>query len=495
MPLPPDVAFQLRRLRRVLSLPKRAYLTLRYHGARELAFRLATFPLRGTPLGRRLGLAPLMSDSAAPARRWYRSNARPVAVVIPTYGDTGVVANAVRSVRRTTDRRLVRIIVSDDGSPPEHQDALRRLADRFGVHLVLGDRQRGFAANCNRGLAATRSDEDVVLLNSDVVAHAGWLQALQYTAYEQGAGVVGGRLLYPDGTIQFAGGVRNPHHPGWFDHRFRGRRADLLEANVPQAVLTVTGACMYLTRATLDEVGTLDEDYEMAFEDADLCVRAWEAGHRVVYAPAAILTHHESKTRGMLQGPRELRSQTLFWSRWGDWFDRRDVRAGDGGLRIVYAAVGNVPSGQLNGLAARGHHPELWTVGEPSPEPDLQVPTRRFDDLPALIRALDELEAIKVATSWATADPVWEASVRRGIPVYLVDDVVIPQRRAGRALPSVLASYRPDFDYLALSESTAESLRKVATSVTTITSDEELERAFRELAAARAPRRRAAPSG
>src|SRR4051794_23401257 len=257
--MPPAVAFGLRRLGRSLSsLPRRAYLTLRYHGARELAFRLVTFPLRMTPLGARLGFASL-SDPATPARRWYRERARRGTVVIPTHGDAAVVAQAVRSVRRTTARELVRIVVSDDGSAPAPREDLRALADRDGFELILGDCQRGFAANCNRGLRVAPPDEDVVLLNSDVVAHPAWLEVLQHAAHTEGAGIVGARLLYPDGTIQFGGGLRNPSHPGWFDHRFRGRDGALVEANVQMAVLTVTGACMYVTRAVLDEVGLLDE--------------------------------------------------------------------------------------------------------------------------------------------------------------------------------------------------------------------------------------------
>ena len=486
----PTVAYILRRLRRMFAgLPRRAYLTYRYHGPREFAFRIVTFPLRLTPLGARLGLDARMSDPSAPARRWYRAHAHPVAVVIPTFGDPAVTRNAVKSVRRTTNRKRVRVIVADDGSGPEHLAGLRELESSFGVELVLDDAQRGFAANCNRGIAAARPDEDVVLLNSDVIAHAGWLEVLQHTAYTCHAGVTGGQLLYPDGTIQFAGMVRNPYHPEWFDHRYRGRRADLAEAAVIQATLAVTGACMYVTRRTLDDIGVLDEGYEMAFEDVDYCLRAWERGHRVMYAPAAVLTHAESKTRGMTQGPRELRSQARFWARWGERFDRRDVHTDDGGVRIVYVTRDTGIGGghrviftHLNGLAERGHDVELWTLGDTGPDWfDLRVPVRTFKRPEELMAALAPLDAIKVATWWETSDWVFEASLLRGVPVYWVQDIETSYYEDPADKARVLASYRPEFRYFAGSEWIRDQLsRMVPTEVTTFTPGIDVE-GFREL--------------
>jgi GT2 family glycosyltransferase len=483
----PSFSYYVRRLRRLFAgLPRRAYLTLRYHGLWETLFRIVTFPLRLTPWGHRLGLAARLSDPSAPARAWYTRHGRPVAVVIPTYGPTRLVTAAVKSVRRTTDASRVRVIVTDDGSAPDHVAALRRMAARRKVELVLGTEQRGFAANVNRGLRAAHPDEDVVLLNSDVVAHPGWLQALQHAAYEASAGIVGGRLLYPDETIQFGGMVRNPDHPEWFDHRFRFRSAEFPPAEVLQTTLAVTGACMYIKRETLDALGELDEAYGMAFEDVDYCVRAWDSGRRVLYAPAATLTHAESKTRGMTQGERELQSQAIFWNRWSNWFDRRDVADADGGLRIIYVTQDTGVGGghrviftHLNGLKERGHYPELWTLARSGPDWfDLEVPVRSFRDYPALARALAPVDAIKVATWWETAPWVWEASVQRGIPVYLVQDIETTYYTNRDDHGRVLSTYRPEFEYLAGSEWVRDRLLEMVPSATTFTPGLDTERYY-----------------
>ncbi len=445
----------LRFLRKLFAnLPKRAFLTVKAHGLREALWRTLTFPLRLTPLAPRMGLVTRMNDVSAPARAWYAAHGLPVAVVIPSYGPAKLALRAARSVKRTTNAR---VIVADDGSAPAE---LKRLRASRHVDVVVAGENAGFAANCNRGLRVTRPDEDVVLLNSDVIAFGGWLEVLQHAAYEHDAGITGAKLLYPDDTIQFAGAVRNRDAPQWFDHRFRFRPSDHPPSEVLQPALAITGACMYLKRDTIAAVGELDENYGMAYEDVDYCLRAWESGRRVVYAPAAQLTHFESKTRGATQASREIRSQQHFWETWGDWFDRRETRAGDGGARIVYVTQDVGVGGghrnifeHLNGLADRGHHPELWSLAAAPPDwYDLRVPVRLFDDYASLRDALAPLDAIKVATWWETAPHVWEASLTRGVGVYLVSDIETSYYADRDVHGHILTTYRPELEYLTISQ-------------------------------------------
>jgi GT2 family glycosyltransferase len=451
------------------ALWRRIYLTVRYRGVRTLLYRIVTFPLRFTPLRHRLRLEARHGArySIAAAERWYRAHGRPVTIVIPSYRDAANVTALVSSLRATTDRGRVRIIVADDASGPEHVAALHALE---GVEVVAGTVNAGFAANANRGIDAAGLDGDVVVLNSDVIARRGWLAVLQYTAdREQDVGVVGGKLLYPDGRIQFAGTVRNLGAPEWFDHRFRFRPAGWGPANVPQPALAVTGACMYLTRATLARAGRFDERYPMGYEDVDLCLRAWQAGLRVLYAPGAELVHHESITRGTEVGERERRSQRAFWERWGEFLDARDVRTPEGALRVVYVTEDTGVGGghrdvfeHLNGLVDRGHRAELWSLGEPPDWFELRAPVRTFADYEELVEALAPLEAIKVATWWNTAAPVWQASVTAGIPVYFVQDIETSYYPEDEWLRhNVLASYRHEFRYMTISSWNRDRLREL----------------------------------
>jgi GT2 family glycosyltransferase/glycosyltransferase involved in cell wall biosynthesis len=496
------------------NLRRRIHLTYTHFGLRTILWRLITFPLRFTPLHRRLRLRTHARDQERRrAAAWYREHGSPVDIVIPSYRDAALVRKLVRSIRRTTARGMARVIVADDHSGPEHLAAVRAI-DGIDV-LIESEHNSGFAANVNRGLSATLPERDVVVLNSDVEASLpGWLEGLQYAAYRDAdVGIVGAQLLYPDGRIQFGGTVRNRDAPEWFDHRYRFKPGDWGPAAQTSPALAVTGACMYVRREVIERVGMLDERYPMAYEDVDWCLRAWQAGYRVRYFPISRLIHHESVTRGTTQGERELASQRLFWERWSDFFDGRSVYADEGGdgsrahggdgsgiartgdpresgvgargddrpgvgtgigedgrpLQIVYVTEDTGVGGghrdvfeHLSRLAERGHDVALYTLGEPPDWFELRAPVHSFPDYDALVAALAPLDAIKVATWWMTALPVFRASVARGIPVYFVQDIetsYYPDHEQARH--AVLDSYRPEFRYMTISAWNRERLREL----------------------------------
>jgi GT2 family glycosyltransferase len=121
-------------------------------------------------------------------------------------------------------------------------------------------------------------------------------------------GIVGARLLYSDGSVQHAGvivgvgGVANHAHLGFArnDPGYFGR------AWLAQEYSAVTGACLMTRKATYHELGGLNEkDLPVAFNDVDFCLRARDAGYRVVWTPYAELYHHESRSRGKDESPEK----------------------------------------------------------------------------------------------------------------------------------------------------------------------------------------------
>ena len=413
--------------------------------------------------------------------QWYKEHARPVTVVIPSYNDFGVLKPCIDSIKETTDPKLVKVIVVDDYCQKESREFLKTLEDDQ-VSVIYRKQNGGFAKAVNTGLKAANKKYDVVLLNSDIVAHPGWVEGLQFGAYEFGVdtGIVGPKLLYPDGRIQHAGAHRNTEVPEFFDHYYRFQDADYGPANIPQYCMGVTGACMYIKREFLSNIGILDENFPFAFEDMDWCIRGWQQGYRTLYFPAATLTHVESATRTKNQtiSEREKASVDYFWKKWGDWFDKRRVTNAEGKRRIIFVLQSWGYSGGIknifeiaNRLSPEKFAVEIWSIDkQPSPwDTHSGIKLRSFKNFERLTTALAKEEAIKVATWWETAFPVWLASVNHGIPVYFIsefetwfypDDVI--------AQSSVVSCYRKEFRNITISSYNLDELKGIGLNATLI---------------------------
>ena len=170
----------------------------------------------------------------------------------------------------------------------------------------------------------------------------------------------------------------------------------------------------------------------MAYEDVDLCLRAWQAGFSVLYWPDGRARALESVTRGTSVGERERASQRVFWERWGEFFDARArARRHDGALRVIYVTEDTGVGGghrdifehlnRLPSTRSRGRAVDARRASRTGSS--CTCPVRSFEDYEELVAALAPVEAIKVATWWNTAAPVWQASVLHGIPVYFVQDI------------------------------------------------------------------------
>jgi GT2 family glycosyltransferase len=174
-------------------------------------------------------------------------------------------------------------------------------------------------------LAAREAKGEVLLfLNNDIeVVAPNWIEAMLEHAQRPEVGAVGAKLVYPDGTVQHAGVVVGIG--GFADHAFRhldgGAPGYLHLASLVRDVSAVTGACMMVRRQVFESLGGFDERLRVAFNDVDFCLRLGERGLGVVYTPHAVLTHHESASRGALHP----RSEYLFMRRrWGELVARGD---------------------------------------------------------------------------------------------------------------------------------------------------------------------------
>lgn len=242
-----------------------------------------------------------------------------VSIVVPVYEKLAFTRRCLEEIAATVDLPY-EVIVVDNAS----RDGTRcfLLSEQVAGRLtaLLNDENLGFGKACNRGVAAARG-RYVALLNNDTVPHPGWLSELVRTLEDDASiGLVGARLLYPDGRVQHAGmtfgdDLRTAHV-------YRHAPADHPAVLEPRDYPAVTGACVLMPRALWQELGGLDEGYRHYVEDVDLCMRVWEAGYRVRYCPSSVVTHFEQASapdRGWVDALVEEGWQRFFARWWGRW--------------------------------------------------------------------------------------------------------------------------------------------------------------------------------
>lgn len=215
-----------------------------------------------------------------------------VSIVIPTYNKLDFTRQCLEAIRAVTPAGLYEILVVDNASTDETPAFLREQERQGHLRAILNETNLGFGKACNRAAEQARG-RCILLLNNDTVPHPGWLEAMLRTLdSDPNIGVVGSRLLYPDGTIQHAGVVFTAE--GVPEHLHRKVPQNHPEVTFQRDFPAVTGACLLIRTGLYRQLGGFDEQYYMYVEDTDLCLRVWEAGYRVTYCPESVVTHFES---------------------------------------------------------------------------------------------------------------------------------------------------------------------------------------------------------
>lgn len=180
------------------------------------------------------------------------------------------------------------MLVVDNASSDE---TAALLAERYPtVRVLTNPVNTGFAGGVARALEQLTTPV-VVLLNNDAVVRSGWLAALLAEFDEPAVAAVTSRLVLPDGRLNSAGGVLTRNGYG---HDIGFGEPDGPAFDVPAEVAYGCGAALALRTAAVGEVGGVDPRFFLYYEDVDLSWRLRLAGHRVVYAPGAVVVHEHS---------------------------------------------------------------------------------------------------------------------------------------------------------------------------------------------------------
>lgn len=258
---------------------------------------------------------------------WKYTASPTVYIIIPFKDEVETTRKCLETVLHNTQYSQFEVVLVDNWSMTAEASAFMVEAQwHKKVRVLHVDEPFNFSRLNNLAAAQTNS-EFLLFLNNDVCPIAkNWLRLLvNECLFAPGVAAAGGRLLYPDGTVQHAGVVVGPR--GLAAHGHRGSLPDefgfIGRVALSHEVTAVTAACMLVRAAVFHAVGGFDEvGFKVAYNDVDLCLRIRAAGHKIVYCSEMVATHHESLSRGSDDRPEDearfFQEQQLLLDRWGD---------------------------------------------------------------------------------------------------------------------------------------------------------------------------------
>jgi GT2 family glycosyltransferase/glycosyltransferase involved in cell wall biosynthesis len=217
-----------------------------------------------------------------------------ISIIIPVFNQFRFTQACLASLQERDGSERFEVIVVDDWSTDVTSEAVPKMP---GVVYLRNETNCGFIASCNRGGEKARG-KYLVFLNNDTLVTDGWLRALVETFTEEPrAGIVGSKLIYPDGRLQEAGGIIWQDASGWN----YGRSDDPAkpEYNYLREVDYCSAAALMIPKSLFQSVGGFDARYAPAYyEDADLAFKVRQAGYQVLYQPLSEVIHYEGATGG-----------------------------------------------------------------------------------------------------------------------------------------------------------------------------------------------------
>ena len=239
-------------------------------------------------------------------------------VIIPVYNSVRYTAHCLASIADHPPECAFEVVVVNDCSSDSTAEFLNECD---GIRVLNNASNVGFIASCNAGAGIAHGDT-LVFLNNDTKVTDNWLDALLETfEHWPDAGVVGARLVYPDGRLQEAGGMVFNDASGWNYGRLGP--ANTAKVSFVSQADYVSGACLAIPNALFQALGGFDTHYAPAYyEDTDLCFKVRAQGRQVLYQPRSTIVHFEGISSGTSESSGTKRYQAInrdkFKARWDE---------------------------------------------------------------------------------------------------------------------------------------------------------------------------------
>lgn len=256
-----------------------------------------------------------------------------VSIVIANKDHAEDLERCVSSIlERTTYLNYEIIIVENNSETKEIFDYYDSLKEYKHIKVVKFTGEFNYSAVNNLGVKYA-DGEYILLLNNDTqVISINWIEELLMFAQRKDVGAVGAKLYYGDKTVQHAGVVLQlgAHRTAGHIHCRQGRDSIGYMGKLcyAQNVSAVTAACLLVSKAKYEEVGGLDENFKVALNDVDFCLKLREKGYLNIFTPYSELYHYESISRGSdLEGANLARLDKEagdFKLKWKDVLDKGD---------------------------------------------------------------------------------------------------------------------------------------------------------------------------
>jgi GT2 family glycosyltransferase/glycosyltransferase involved in cell wall biosynthesis len=257
----------------------------------------------------------------------FPSSANPqISIIIPVFNKHLYTFHCLRSVLENTSAALsYEIIVVNDASTDETVEMLQA---QSGLRVVNNKKNQGFIRSINLGASKALGDF-LVILNNDTEVQTGWLEEM-HQSFESfpDAGMVGVKLIYPNGVLQEAGGIVWQDGSAW--NYGRNDNADSPDYSYARPVDYCSGACLMISKECFTALGMFDEHYAPAYyEDTDLAFKVRQYGKKVYYQANACVVHFEGISSGTDTGSGikqyQISNQEKFLARWQDTLQTHGV--------------------------------------------------------------------------------------------------------------------------------------------------------------------------